>query len=996
MPSGSRVLLGLLVFSLSLIGPSLSQCQSLSPNESLDGEAVRRLTGEYALAMAAGEPDKIKDYWNPQSTNLKARLKYYQNLVSEARLEILSSRVTRIEVTNDKAVSQLTTDERRLDKKTGAQLLTYSLLRGVCRTYQWTKIDGAWKIERELLVQDELAAKLEAAASERERDELLEKEKVFVTNALILALSGRGFRYSAKGDHEAGLRCFQLQLAVAEKVSDQVGIAGAWLNIGHMKYQLDDYEVALEYARKALAIYESLGLRRGVALALERFSHIYRALGDHRRALNAAQRSLRLSEEEKNRRGTVQALSELANIYGSQNNSEQALAHTERALTIASELGDRILTATLRHDAAADYLQLGNYKRALEIYQQLLKQTEGFGDRGGAAMVRDQIGKVFAAQGEYAEALNYFKQSLAGVEAANMKQHATAVVLNDISRVYLAQKRYEEALPTAERSIVLSRQSRRQLDIWWALTLLGQCQLGLNRITEARQSFSEAVSIGERLRLQAAGGIEERQRYFEGRLRAHHGLLEVLVKENKADEALVIGERAKARGLLDMLLHGEINVQKAMTAEEREQEKRLKFELTQLNKRLLQMTQSDGRQTEIEAQLEKARLKYEAFQNSLYAAHPELKVQRGEAPSINASELASLVPTDTTVLEYVVTDDHTYLFAITKSRAAGTDVQVFTLPIKQEELATQTEAFRLQLARRDLGFRSSAAKLYELLLKPAETQLRGKSKLVIVPDQTLWDLPFQALLTGANRYVIEQSSISYAPSLTVLREMTKRRENRSDSLTLLALGNPGRKPVTITRASFVTRDNRADPLPEAEQEVKILRQLYGPTNSKVYVGSEAREDVVKSEASRARILHFATHGMLNNASPMYSSLELVPGGANEDGLLEAWELMQLDLNAELAVLSACETARGRIGPGEGIIGMSWAMFIAGVPSVVVSQWKVEAAGTRDLMVNFHRDLIGGRGTKSEALRQASLKLMKNPETSHPFYWAGFVLVGDDK
>jgi CHAT domain-containing protein len=136
--------------------------------------------------------------------------------------------------------------------------------------------------------------------------------------------------------------------------------------------------------------------------------------------------------------------------------------------------------------------------------------------------------------------------------------------------------------------------------------------------------------------------------------------------------------------------------------------------------------------------------------------------------------------------------------------------------------------------------------------------------------------------------------------------------------------------------------------------------------------------------------------MLNNASPMYSSLELVPGGANEDGLLEAWELMQLDLNAELAVLSACETARGRIGPGEGIIGMSWAMFIAGVPSVVVSQWKVEAAGTRDLMVNFHRDLIGGRGTKSEALRQASLKLMKNPETSHPFYWAGFVLVGDDK
>jgi CHAT domain-containing protein len=134
--------------------------------------------------------------------------------------------------------------------------------------------------------------------------------------------------------------------------------------------------------------------------------------------------------------------------------------------------------------------------------------------------------------------------------------------------------------------------------------------------------------------------------------------------------------------------------------------------------------------------------------------------------------------------------------------------------------------------------------------------------------------------------------------------------------------------------------------------------------------------------------------MLNNASPMYSHLALAEGGANEDGLLEAWELMQLDLKADLAVLSACETARGRIGAGEGMV------FIAGVPSIVVSQWKVESAGTRDLMVNFHRGLIlqpvagKAKPTKAEALRQAALKLMRNPETHHPFYWAGFVLVGD--
>jgi CHAT domain-containing protein len=142
--------------------------------------------------------------------------------------------------------------------------------------------------------------------------------------------------------------------------------------------------------------------------------------------------------------------------------------------------------------------------------------------------------------------------------------------------------------------------------------------------------------------------------------------------------------------------------------------------------------------------------------------------------------------------------------------------------------------------------------------------------------------------------------------------------------------------------------------------------------------------------------------MLNNASPMYSHLVLAPGDKNEDGLLEAWEIMQLDLKADLAVLSACETARGRFGAGEGMIGLTWSLFVAGVPTTVVSQWKVESASTRDLMVSFHRGLSSSprdskaKATKTEALRRASLKLLKNPETSHPFYWAGFVLVGDGR
>jgi CHAT domain-containing protein len=233
-----------------------------------------------------------------------------------------------------------------------------------------------------------------------------------------------------------------------------------------------------------------------------------------------------------------------------------------------------------------------------------------------------------------------------------------------------------------------------------------------------------------------------------------------------------------------------------------------------------------------------------------------------------------------------------------------------------------------------------------------------------------------------------------------MRAQRGRHQDGAAAPTLLALGNPALGQEVMASATLSLRDGRLDPLPEAEAEVKALGQLYGAARSKVYVGAEAREDRAKAEAAQAGILHFATHGILNDVSPMYSHLVLASGGRKEegpkeDGLLEAWELMQLDLKADLAVLSACETARGHYGAGEGVIGLTWALFVAGVPATVVSQWKVESAGTRELMVNFHQALRT-RSPKAEALRQAALKLMKKAETNHPFYWAGFVLIGDGR
>ena len=163
--------------------------------------------------------------------------------------------------------------------------------------------------------------------------------------------------------------------------------------------------------------------------------------------------------------------------------------------------------------------------------------------------------------------------------------------------------------------------------------------------------------------------------------------------------------------------------------------------------------------------------------------------------------------------------------------------------------------------------------------------------------------------------------------------------------------------------------------------------------SKVLVGATASEQVVKEEAAGFDILHFATHGLLDDRAPMFSALLLAPGpGPAEDGLLEAREIADLRLHARLAVLSACETARGQIAVGEGVIGLSWAFLAAGVPTLVVSDWKTDSSATKELMIDFHRRLLAGAPV-AEALRQAELALRRDPRYWHPYYWAPFVAVG---
>ncbi|MFN0110003.1 MAG: CHAT domain-containing protein [Blastocatellia bacterium] len=809
------------------------------------------------------------------------------------------------------------------------------------------------------------------------------------------------------GNYDRALEHCRQSLNLAEAAADRVTVGNILNNLGIISRQQGELNQALDFYRRSLAIKESLGDKATVARILNNIGVAYRAMGNETAALRHYLQSLTIAEEVGNRAGVAGTLNNITMVYRALGNYKLAMEYSQRSLTIAETVGDKQALSGALQEIGRLHSAAGDYEKALDALRKSLTVSEASGEKLEIAIRLMGVGGAYRRLGNNAEAIEHLRRGIELAESIGAPYTARAG-FNQLADMYLYQGKFAESLEHSERAITLARQSNSQDALWQSLLTSGVALRFLKQPEAARPRFEESIRIIETARAELAAGANEQAFFLGNRADSYIQMVMLAAEQGRVEESLHFAERAKARVLLDALTAGKADISKAMTDNERHQERRLKDELTNANSRLSRAAQAakpnPQQLADLKTILEKARLDYESFQSQLYAAHPELRAKRGEAPIIKPEELATMVDDKTALLEFVVAGDSTYLFAITRTAGkAQPEIRLYTLPVKQDELTRQAAAFRQQLAKLDLGFRASATQLYATLLKPAAAQLAGKTRLVIVPDAVLWELPFQALVTPNNRYLIETAAVSYAPSLTVLREMQAARKRRANGPTnLLALGNPAFGAETVKRVELAYRGEKLSPLPEAEAEVKALGQLYGAT-SKVYTNAAAREDRLKAEAANAGVLHIATHGILNDAAPMYSHLALATNdekedGQKEDGLLEAWELMQMDLKADLVVLSACETARGRIGAGEGVIGLSWALFVAGVPSTLVSQWKVESSSTRDLMLGFHRSLRNKTRplTKAEALRQAVLPLLKNSRTDHPFYWAGFVLIGDGR
>jgi CHAT domain-containing protein/Tfp pilus assembly protein PilF len=816
-------------------------------------------------------------------------------------------------------------------------------------------------------------------------------------------LKNLGTLRGMQGDYPGAIRKFEQSLTIFKQLNDLAGQSHAVNNLGNIVRLQGSYRDAQSYYETALQLSQRAGDLEGMASALGNLGSVFMALDDSLKALDVFRKALAIQE----RLGLVNAqglsLSGMARIYAILGNYSQALEHLEKSYALAERAGLKPLIASVLHEIGMVWAGRGDLRRALEYYEKSQIADTEIGNRSGIAFTLNDIGKVHDLLGNKKEARAAFEKSLEIAQEVNDREGMMLVLVN-LAESARQPDDYERGLDSARRAMKIATEMGLAEHLWDVHLAVGRVYRRMNRLEESRTEVQKAIDIVEQIR-RGIPGEEMAQGAFESLVLPYHEMVGMLVARGDFASAFEYAERAKARVLLDVMRQGRSDVSRAMTTSELGREKEFVARLVQLNRDLrdeLTSTEPNAdRAAELRTKLATARLEYGDFLTGLYIAHPQLRIERGEMTPIGATEVGSLLDRGAAdaFLEFVVTEEATYLFVVSRNGSAGgIDLRAQTIAVTRKELEDEVTRFRESLARRELTYAPAARTLFDKLLRPIDAQLRAAKQICIVPDGPLWELPFQALQPVAGHFLLDRHAIFYAPSVTVLRETATPKRVRRDasSARLLAFGNPVVPSDVVSDIKAVYRDASLGPLPQTETEVRQIASLYG-SQSRVYLRQQAREEVVKSEAHAFKILHFATHGILDDQSPLYSRLLFSHStSANEDGVLEAREIMRLDLDADLAVLSACETGRGRVGAGEGVIGMSWAFFVAGCPNSVVSQWKVNSASTTELMIDFHRRLRtprSGGGTMAQALQRAALKLRANPAYRHPFYWAPFVLVG---
>jgi CHAT domain-containing protein len=802
-------------------------------------------------------------------------------------------------------------------------------------------------------------------------------------NADVKTLLTNGEALYAQQEYEEALTVFRKALAVAQQPPNQPAILVAMRNISNCLYALGFYEQALESYQRTLPLQQQSGDSAGIADTWLRLGNCHYALGDLDEAIAHYQQSFEFARMSKTALVMAESLSSIGLAYFIQGENKLALDHYYQSLNHYATAGDKDGIAQVLQSVGNANFRLQNYRLAFEAFQNARFLLTEAGKMDEAHEVLLAIGLVHFAQKSYPFAMEAYQKSLTHFEAINNKS-LTALALHRIGLVKYAEDDFSEALRFAERATALSIQAEAAETLWRAQFEIGRAQLRLTPSDKAKQAWLQSVATIEKMRANLRGNDTDSA---VERTAPYIGLVELLVEENNPVEAFNYAERAKAQVLWGILQGSRHRITKTLTPVEAESEQKLRREALTLSARLDRAKRKNAGETIIQRlreQLQKARTDLTTLTNQLFARHPRLKVYRGEAPPIKAGEAYALLnDPKRALLEFVVTENQVLLFVLTKAPKQP-QIDLNTYKLDAAQLHEQVLQLREQIISKDEGVTTLARGLFDRLLKPAQSQLAGKTSLTIVPDGILWALPFAALQPSDNRYWIEDCAINYAGSVSTLQAMAKLMRARpiTTAPSLLAIAPLGLDAALLDRFKLA-------PPPNVEQTARGWQQLYGASRSKLQIGQDAREEKVQSSVGANHIVHFAAPALINNYRPLYSFVMLAPADMTKPktGLLPLWKLTNWNLRTELLALPDAIVLPVERRSGNGLTGVMWASFVAGSSATLVSQWQTPDT---EWLIALHQQL---QIRAPNALQQATIKLLKSNEFRHPVHWAGYVSLG---
>lgn len=872
-------------------------------------------------------------------------------------------------------------------------------------------------------------------------------------------INSLGNTHLGMNQYERAREYYEQALIIRREFKDKNGVGQALHNLGLVYRNLNQNEKARVHFEQALEIWRETSNRQGQGQVLSNLGVLHRNLNQNEKARDYYEQSLAIMREIKDRSGEGVALNNLGELYHSLGQSEKAREHYEQSLSIMRQIKNTYREGQVLNNLGGVYIKLGQNEKARDYYEQSLAISRAIGNRYGVGQVLNNLGKVYWRLGQHEQAREHFERSLA-IWRELKNREGEGYALDNLGSAYRLLSQPEKAREHFEQALKIRRWFGERSAVAETLLGLATLDRDLGNLADALPRIESALAIIEGLRTTYTDQ-ELRSVYFSTVKNYYEFSIDLLMRLHRQHPsarhdaaALQVNERSRARSLIDLLTEAGADIREGIDPKLVESERSLQQQLNlkaQLQLKLRSRPHSEDEASTAASEIEELTTEYQKLQARIRQNSPRYATLM-QPVSLGVKEIQPLLDSDTLLLEYALGPERSYLWAV--SRTAMTS---YELPKRAEieSVARRVyESFSTGNGTAHPGYAEEAIALSRMLLGPVATQLE-KKRLLVVGDSFLQYLPFAALPIPriasatsvgsggrkARRHTItdpllplisehEVVSLPSASLLAVLRQELSGRIQAPKMIAMLAdpvfdpadtrvklkIGRPAlevgnrenslqhslppalelppeleRSAIDTGGLSFVRLRSSRD---EAEE---ILALTRGDDSLRAIDFKASRATALGDEIGQYRIVHFATHGLLNSRHPELSGLVLSlvdEHGRPQDGFLRSHDVYNLRLGADLVVLSACQTALGKEVVGEGLVGLTRGFMYAGSPRIVASLWRVPSKATAYLMKRFYQGMLLDGLRPAAALRAAQVAMWKDKRWSEPYYWAAFVLQGE--